>query len=151
MAGPTILSGEIALSTAPTLLEVTGLSIAFPTNRGAVEVVHALDLAAAADETLAIVGESGSGKSVTALAITRLIDHTGGHITAGRVGFVEDGRQGTRHGLAARLVDLVEHATVVEERRLRLGPAAEAAPMVNSLSCGNWLAYFCATVTSRGR
>jgi glutathione transport system ATP-binding protein len=38
---------------------------------------------------LAIVGESGSGKSVTALAITRLIDHTGGHIIAGRIGFVD--------------------------------------------------------------
>jgi glutathione transport system ATP-binding protein len=52
-------------------------------------VVHALDLSVASGETLAIVGESGSGKSVTALAITRLIDHTGGRIIAGRIGFTD--------------------------------------------------------------
>jgi len=87
------LVGESILSTTPTLLEVGGLSIAFTADQGSVEVVHALDLAVAAGETLAIVGESGSGKSVTALAITRLIDHTGGRITAGRIGFVDrDGR-----------------------------------------------------------
>src|SRR5262249_29852604 len=45
-------------------------------------------------ETLAIVGESGSGKSVTALSITRLIDHDGGHIAAGHILFTDRfGRQ----------------------------------------------------------
>ena len=37
--------------------------------------------------TLAVVGESGSGKSVTALAILRLTDYTGGQITSGRMMF----------------------------------------------------------------
>jgi glutathione transport system ATP-binding protein len=86
------------LSTTRTLLDVAGLSIAFPADQGTVEVVHALDLAVAAGETLAIVGESGSGKSVTALAITRLIDHTGGRITAGRIGFTD--RTGRQRDLA---------------------------------------------------
>jgi ABC-type glutathione transport system ATPase component len=36
-------------------------------------------------EVLALVGESGSGKSVTVKSITRLIDHQGGHISAGRI------------------------------------------------------------------
>ena len=90
--------GETALATTPTLLNVAGLSIAFTADQGAIEVVHALDLTVAAGETLAIVGESGSGKSVTALAITRLIDHTGGRITAGRIDFVD--RTGRQRDLA---------------------------------------------------
>jgi glutathione transport system ATP-binding protein len=89
MAGPVTLPKETALSTTPSLLEVVGLRVAFAADRGMVEVVHGLDLAVASGETLAIVGESGSGKSVTALAITRLIDHTGGRITAGRIGFID--------------------------------------------------------------
>lgn len=36
-------------------------------------------------EVLALVGESGSGKSVTVKSITRLIDHQGGSISAGRI------------------------------------------------------------------
>ena len=36
-------------------------------------------------ETLALVGESGSGKSATALAVMRLIEREGGHITSGRI------------------------------------------------------------------
>jgi len=56
--------------------------------------VCGLDLSVGAQETVAIVGESGSGKSVTALAITRLLDYSGGRIVAGRVGFIgRDGRQ----------------------------------------------------------
>ena len=46
-----------------------------------------LRLAAA---TVAIVGESGSGKSVTALSLMRLVEHGGGTITAGRMGFARD-------------------------------------------------------------
>jgi glutathione transport system ATP-binding protein len=93
-----MLPGETTLSATRTLLEVAGLSIAFTTDQGAVEVVHELDLAVAAGETLAIVGESGSGKSVTALAITRLVDHTGGRITAGRISFTD--RSGHQRDIA---------------------------------------------------
>ncbi len=69
------------------LIEVQGLSVTFDDEGGPVEVVHGLDLSISAGETLAVVGESGSGKSVSALAITRLIDFAGGRIVAGHVGF----------------------------------------------------------------
>ncbi len=94
---PLMMPENAALSQAGNLLDVQGLSIAFTTDQGPVRVVHGLDFAVAPGETLAIVGESGSGKSVTALAVTRLIDHTGGHITEGRIGFTD--RAGRRRDL----------------------------------------------------
>ena len=72
-----------------TLLDITGLSVAFPGEDGPVTVIHDLDLTLAAGRTLALVGESGSGKSVTSLAITRLIDFAGGRITGGRIAFTD--------------------------------------------------------------
>jgi glutathione transport system ATP-binding protein len=75
-----------------------GLRVAFDTDRGPVTVVHGLDLRVSAGETVAVVGESGSGKSVTALAITRLIDYAGGRITAGQINFTD--RVGATHDLA---------------------------------------------------
>jgi glutathione transport system ATP-binding protein len=109
MAGPIALPKETALSTTPSLLQVAGLRIAFAADQGAVEVVHGLDLAVASGETLAVVGESGFGKSATALAITRLIENTGGRITAGRIGFIDR---------AGRQRDLVQESQE-EMRRLR--------------------------------
>ena len=81
---PHHLAGNTPLSQSRNLLDVQGLSVGFATDHGIATVVRDLDLHIAEGETLAIVGESGSGKSVTALAITRLIDHTGGRITAGQ-------------------------------------------------------------------
>src|SRR5258708_39637421 len=80
------------------LLEIEGVSIAFQTDAGPRTVVHELGFTVSAGETVAIVGESGSGKSVTALAITRLIDYAGGRIAGGRIGF--RGGDGPRPGLA---------------------------------------------------
>ncbi len=127
-------SPEIALSPPPPLLDVEGLSIAFTTDQGEAEVVHALDFTVAAGETLAIVGESGSGKSVTALAVTRLIDHTGGRITAGRIGFTD--RNGHRRDLAQEPQEVMrrlrgpEIAMVFQEPMSSLNPVLRVGDQI---------------------
>ncbi len=66
------------------VLEVEGLATTFPTERGRVAVVDAVDLTLARGEVLALVGESGCGKSVTALSILRLVPKPG-RVERGRV------------------------------------------------------------------
>ena len=59
--------------TAPvSLLEVTDLTVTFPTADGVVEAVRGLSFSVDAGKTLGVVGESGSGKSVTALTMLGL-------------------------------------------------------------------------------
>jgi len=96
---------------APPLLDIAGLTVEFPGDQGPFTAVRGLDLRIAEGETLAVVGESGSGKSVTALAITRLLDYSGGRIVAGRIAFRD--RAGTVRDLATE--------TPAAMRRLR-GP-----------------------------
>jgi dipeptide transport system ATP-binding protein len=55
------------------LLEIRNLNVTFPTARGTLRAVEALDLDVADSEVLGIVGESGSGKSVAMLAVMGLI------------------------------------------------------------------------------
>jgi oligopeptide transport system ATP-binding protein len=69
------------------LLEVSGLTTRFRTERGELTAVDDVSFALDAGRTLAIVGESGSGKSVTALSLMRLIPDPPGRIAAGRVVF----------------------------------------------------------------
>jgi glutathione transport system ATP-binding protein len=66
------------------LLSVRGLSVSFGESGRA---VSELSFDVRSGRTLAVVGESGSGKSVTALAIMRLTDYTGGQIVSGQVLF----------------------------------------------------------------
>ena len=68
------------------LLSIEDLHVSFSTRRGVVEAVRGVSLQVASGETLGIVGESGSGKSVTAFAVTRLLDASG-RIAQGRVRF----------------------------------------------------------------
>jgi len=67
------------------VLEVENLSITFGLGGKLLRAVNTLSLHIDRGETLAIVGESGSGKSVTALAIMRLVELGGGHITSTRM------------------------------------------------------------------
>ena len=119
-------AGDTLLSQTSKLLDVQGLSVAFATDQGLATVVRALDLHVAEGETLAIVGESGSGKSVTALSITRLIDHTGGRITAGRILFTD--RTGRQRDLAGESAEAMrrlrgpEMAMVFQEPMSSLNP-----------------------------
>jgi len=66
------------------LLEVDGLRIEFPTERGTVRVVDGVSLRVDAGEAVAVVGESGCGKSLTALSLFRLVPPPG-RITGGAV------------------------------------------------------------------
>ncbi|MFS2012899.1 ABC transporter ATP-binding protein [Azospirillum sp. CT11-132] len=88
-----------AVDTAPALLSVEGLSVAFDGEHGPVRVVDDVSFTVAPGETVAIVGESGSGKSVTSLSLMRLVDYAGGRIVGGRIRF--KGRDGRERDLAS--------------------------------------------------
>jgi oligopeptide/dipeptide ABC transporter ATP-binding protein len=66
----------------PSLLEVEGLTVAFPDGAGEVTVVDGVSFTLDAGEALGLVGESGCGKSVTAWAILGLLAG-GGRVIAG--------------------------------------------------------------------
>nr|WP_246522964.1 ABC transporter ATP-binding protein [Neoroseomonas eburnea] len=70
----------------PPLLQVEDLHVEFATRRGRVQAVRGVSLDLLPGATLGIVGESGSGKSVTAYAVTRLLDRAG-RISSGRILF----------------------------------------------------------------
>ncbi|MGP4114764.1 ABC transporter ATP-binding protein [Streptomyces sp. 4N509B] len=55
------------------LLEVSDLTVAFPTAAGPVDVVSELSFSLPPGGSLGIVGESGSGKSMTSLAVMGLL------------------------------------------------------------------------------
>jgi oligopeptide/dipeptide ABC transporter ATP-binding protein len=69
------------------LLEVTDLTVTFPTEDGLVKAVQGLSFEVDAGKTLGIVGESGSGKSVstqTIMGLTRGAQITGRALFEGR-------------------------------------------------------------------
>ncbi|MDR1732271.1 MAG: ABC transporter ATP-binding protein [Synergistaceae bacterium] len=66
------------------LVDIQGLTLAFPSPGGPVRVLRGVDLHIEKGEILGLVGESGSGKSLTSLAVMGLVPrpHSGleGHI-----------------------------------------------------------------------
>ena len=62
------------------LLEVDGLQVTFPGERGLARAVDGVSFALDRGRTLAVVGESGCGKSATALAVTGLARWAGARV-----------------------------------------------------------------------
>jgi peptide/nickel transport system ATP-binding protein len=94
----------------PPVLAVEDLHVTFSTRNGPVEAVKGVSLQLRARETLGIVGESGSGKSVTAFAVTRLLE-AAGRITGGRILFngqditaARSGQLRSVHGAAIAMI-----------------------------------------------
>ena len=78
---------QVALASAPVLLEATDLKVHFPIRRGVfkravgyVKAVDGVSLTVRAGRTLALVGESGCGKTTVGKAILRLILPTAGRV-----------------------------------------------------------------------
>jgi oligopeptide/dipeptide ABC transporter ATP-binding protein len=59
------------------LLEVSGLTVAFPTRSGLVLAVNGISFTLASGQTLGLVGESGCGKSMTLRALLGLVPYPG--------------------------------------------------------------------------
>ena len=68
------------------LLSIEDLHVGFSTRNGLVQAVRGICLQLHVGETLGIVGESGSGKSVTAFAVTHLLE-AAGRITGGKIAY----------------------------------------------------------------
>ncbi|MEU8233322.1 dipeptide/oligopeptide/nickel ABC transporter permease/ATP-binding protein [Actinoplanes sp. NPDC048967] len=59
------------------VLDVRDLTVSFPAAGGPIRPVRGVTFSIRRGEAVAVVGESGSGKSLTALAVSRLIDAAG--------------------------------------------------------------------------
>ncbi|QRE74450.1 ABC transporter ATP-binding protein [Methylobacterium aquaticum] len=68
------------------LLEITNLSVEFPSAGGTLQAVDGVSLTLEEGEVLGVVGESGSGKSVTMMALMGLVAYPG-RVSADRLAF----------------------------------------------------------------
>ncbi|SEP84221.1 peptide/nickel transport system ATP-binding protein/peptide/nickel transport system ATP-binding protein/oligopeptide transport system ATP-binding protein/dipeptide transport system ATP-binding protein [Faunimonas pinastri] len=106
---------------APAFLEVSDLRIGFPGRAGDVPVVHGVDFALSAGETLALVGESGSGKSLTALSLIDLLPG-GARRLGGRIRIGEN-QLDTLSSNAIRKIRGGEIAMIFQDPLSALNPA----------------------------
>ena len=90
------------------ILEVSGLTVQFPTRRGLLTAVDSISFSIAPGEVLGVVGESGAGKSITGLAVIRLLEPPG-RIAAGEV------------RLEGRRIDTLPHEEMRRIRGRRIG------------------------------
>jgi peptide/nickel transport system permease protein len=103
------------------LLDVSGLSVAFTTGAGSdVTVVQDVSFTIQRGEILGVIGESGCGKTATAMSIIGLLPGTG-RVTSGRIRF--DGRDLTRSTEAQmRRIRGREIALISQEPMTSLNP-----------------------------
>ncbi len=66
------------------VLQLTDLSIDFPTTKGVVHAVTGLNLTIDPGRRVGFIGESGSGKTTTALAVMRMLAGSG-HVSGGTI------------------------------------------------------------------
>jgi len=66
------------------VVDITNLSIEFPTRRGVLSAIEELSFSIEAGEILGVVGESGAGKSLTGNAIVGLLEPPG-RVCGGRI------------------------------------------------------------------
>lgn len=116
---------------APPLLSVEDLTIAFPERYGDVPVVQSLSFEIRAGETLGLVGESGCGKSLTGLAVMGLLPR--GARVGGRI--VYDG-----HDILAlpprrrRAISGPEIAMVYQDAMASLNPSVLVGAQLRQLT-----------------
>lgn len=113
------------------LLEVSGLTVAYGRRGDQQEAVIGFDLTVMPGETIAIVGESGSGKSTTASAILGLLPRAG-TVTAGSIRIagreVIGAKERTLREIRGRIVGLVpQDPTVGLNPTMRIGPQVAEA------------------------
>ena len=133
-------TSQTAANAATPLLSVRSLAVEFEVPGGRLRAVDGLDFDLTAGRTLAIVGESGSGKTVTAQAIMRLTDYTGGRIVDGQVLFRSpvSGLQDLRHAgdEALRRIRGNEIAMIFQEPMTSLNPVFTIGNQIaETLSC----------------
>lgn len=66
------------------VLQLTDLSIDFPTSKGVVHAVSGLNLTVEAGRRVGFIGESGSGKTTTALSVMQMLAGSG-HVSGGSI------------------------------------------------------------------
>jgi oligopeptide/dipeptide ABC transporter ATP-binding protein len=81
------------------VLSVSALRVEFP---GGVRPVRGVSFTIGRGEAVGVVGESGSGKSLTALAVTRLLEHPA-HVSASRLSLLGQDLRGPDQGMAGAM------------------------------------------------
>lgn len=110
------------------LLNVSGLTTEFRTERGVVRAVDNVSYTVDASEIIGLVGESGCGKSVSQLSVMQLIPNPPGRIVAGAVEFEGENLLGFAKGSREmRSVRGGKISMVFQEPMTSLNPAMTVA------------------------
>ncbi len=121
MAQPIAASKEPEAATPA--LDVSGLSVEFPSRRGTLLAIDDVSMQIAPGEILGVVGESGAGKSITGLAVLGLLESPG-RISGGAI------------HVGGRRVDTLSEKELTKVRGREMGaifqdPADSAQPAVH--------------------